>query len=83
VREALKGNDTDAINTAYTDLQNAFQSVSEELYKQAAAAGGGAAGAGAGPGPEASAGEDAGAARKADGDVVDAEFEVVDDEKKK
>jgi molecular chaperone DnaK len=83
VREALKGNDTDAINAAYTDLQNAFQSVSEELYKQAAASGGGAAGAGAGPGPEASAGEDAGAARKADGDVVDAEFEVVDDEKKK
>jgi molecular chaperone DnaK len=83
VREALKGNDTDAINTAYTDLQNAFQSVSEELYKQAAASGGGAAGAGAGPGPDASAGEDAGAARKADGDVVDAEFEVVDDEKKK
>src|SRR5450432_2093475 len=29
VREALKGSDTDAIKTAYDDLQNKFQSVSE------------------------------------------------------
>ena len=37
VREALKGNDIDAIKTAYTELQNNFQSVSEDLYKQASA----------------------------------------------
>jgi len=77
VREALKGNDTEAIKTAYTDLQNKFQAASEELYKNAAASGGeqpeGASQAGAG---EASA-------KKADGDVVDAEFEVVDENKKK
>ena len=36
VREMLKGNDTALIQTAYTDLQNKFQAVSEELYKQAA-----------------------------------------------
>ncbi|HEY3898234.1 MAG TPA: molecular chaperone DnaK [Chthoniobacter sp.] len=86
VREALKGSDTDAIKTAYDDLQNKFQSVSEELYKQAAATAGpqGGPGAGAaGPGPEASSGAAAGGAKKADGDVVDAEFEVVDDDKKK
>jgi molecular chaperone DnaK len=87
VREALKGNDTESIKTAYTDLQNKFQSVSEELYKQAAAgasAGAGAAGAGPGPGAE-SSGADAGggSGRSAEGDVVDAEFEVVDDDKKK
>jgi molecular chaperone DnaK len=88
VREALKGNDTEAIKTAYTDLQNKFQSVSEELYKQAAASAGGGAGAGAGaagpgPGPQ-QGGADAGAGgRKGDGDVVDAEFEVVDEDKKK
>src|SRR5687768_11378602 len=53
VREALKGSDSDAIKAAYDDLQNAFQSVSEELYKQAAASAGGAAGTGAGPEPQA------------------------------
>ena len=78
VREALKGNDSEAIKTAYTDLQNNFQSISEELYKNAAAS------AGTGPeagGPEPSA-EGAASAKKPDGDVVDAEFEVVDEKKK-
>ena len=81
VREALKGSDSDAIKTAYDDLQNKFQSVSEELYKQAAASSG--APGGAGPGPEASGGAQAGGEKKAEGDVVDAEFEVVDEDKKK
>ena len=79
VREALKGSDSDAIKVAYDDLQNKFQSISEELYKQAAAS---SAGSGAGPGPEASE-PPPGSAKKADGDVVDAEFEVVDEDKKK
>jgi molecular chaperone DnaK len=76
VREALKGNDVEAIKTAYTDLQNKFQSVSEDLYKQASAAGAGGPTPPPPPGPES-------AGKKADGDVVDAEFEVVDDDKKK
>ncbi len=78
VRESLKSNDADRIKVAYDDLQNKFQSISEELYKQASASTGGAGGAGpesAGPQPEAT--------KKPDGDVVDAEFEVVDDDKKK
>jgi molecular chaperone DnaK len=88
VREALKGNDTDTIKSAYTDLQNKFQSVSEELYKQAAASaaasGAGAAGAGPGAGPQPGHGAgESGASGKTEGDVVDAEFEVVDDDKKK
>src|SRR5476651_2203038 len=37
VREALKGSDTDAIKTAYDELQSKVSAVSEELYKQAAA----------------------------------------------
>jgi len=61
-------------------LQNKFQEVSAELYKQASAQ----AGPRPGPGPEAqprpSAEEGAG---KREGDVVDAEFEVVDEDKKK
>ena len=84
VREALKGNDVEAIKTAYTDLQNKFQAASEEMYKQAAAAG--QAGAG-GPGPEGEGpqggGSGGGSAKKDTGDVVDAEFEVVDEDKKK
>jgi molecular chaperone DnaK len=75
VREALKGNDADQIKVAYDDLQNKFQSISEELYKQASASAGTAGPESAGPPPE--------TARKPEGDVVDAEFEVVDEEKKK
>ncbi len=78
VRETLKGSDTEAIKTAYTDLQNKFQAASEELYKNAAASG-----AGAQPEGASQAGAAEGAAKKPDGDVVDAEFEVVDENKKK
>jgi len=81
VREALKGQDVDAIKRAYDDLQNKFQSVTEELYKQAAA---NAQAAGAGPGPQPGPGAHTGAAQdQGKGDVVDAEFEVVDEDKKK
>ena len=81
VKEALKGNDVEAIKTAYTELQNKFQAISEDLYKNAAA------GAGQQTTPEdfaqsAGGAANAGAAKK-DGDVVDAEFEVVDGDKKK
>ena len=79
VREALKGNDTEAIKTAYTDLQNKFQAASEELYKQAAASGAGTQPEG---GPS-QAGAAEPSAKKPDGDVVDAEFEVVDENNKK
>jgi molecular chaperone DnaK len=86
VREAINGNDTDAMKRAYDDLQNKFQEISAELYKQASA-GQGAQGGGPQPGPEpqsrpGSEQEGAGA-RGANGDVVDAEFEVVDEDKKK
>jgi molecular chaperone DnaK len=78
VREALKGSDTEAIKTAYTDLQNKFQAASEELYKNAAASG-----AAAQPEGASQAGAAEASAKKPDGDVVDAEFEVVDENKKK
>ena len=55
--------DIDAIKAKTEALQTAFQSVSEELYKQA----------------QAQANEQ-GAEAKADDDVVDADYEVVDDE---
>jgi molecular chaperone DnaK len=80
LREALKGEDSDKIKKTYDDLQNKFQSVSEDLYKQAAASAG-AAGGQAGPQP--GAGARPAEEKKAEGDVVDAEFEVVDEDKKK
>src|SRR5947209_3093067 len=86
VRDAINRNDTDAIKRAYDDLQNKFQEISADLYKQASAQAGPPPGA-AGPGPEAQqrggAEEGAGPAKRGEGDVVDAEFEVVDDDKKK
>ena len=79
VRDALKGSDTDAIKSSADALQAKFQEVSSELYKQASAQQAPPPQGGAeGPGPEAAA--DAGA--KKEGDVVDAEFEMVDEDKK-
>jgi molecular chaperone DnaK len=83
VREAIEKNDTDAMKRTYDDLQNKFQEISADLYKQAAASTGPAPGSDAsgGPGPQAHAQEEG--PRKDQGDVVDAEFEVVDEDKKK
>ncbi|HEU4678997.1 MAG TPA: Hsp70 family protein, partial [Terrimicrobiaceae bacterium] len=74
VREALKGNDNDALKSAFDALQAKFQEVSAELYKKASAQ--------AEPKPGPSAGP-SGEAEKKDSDVVDAEFEMVDEDKKK
>ena len=84
VREAINKNDTDAIKRAYDDLQSKFQDISAELYKQASAQAGPQPGPQ--PGPEAGGrpGTEQGAGKRGgDGDVVDAEFEVVDEDKKK
>ena len=88
VREAIEKNDTDAMKKTYDDLQNKFQEISADLYKQAAASAGPASGgkAEAGQTPETGErpGSTAGAgSRGENGDVVDAEFEVVDEDKKK
>jgi len=85
VREAIEKNDTEAMKRTYDDLQNKFQEVSAELYKQASAGAGGQAGPQQ-PGPEAEprpGAEQGAGARGGNGDVVDAEFEVVDEDKKK
>ena len=76
VREALKGSDSDAIKSTYDDLQTKFQEVTTAAYKAAAAS---AASAAPNPDHEGEASEPQG---KKD-DVVDAEFEVLDEDKKK
>jgi molecular chaperone DnaK len=79
VREKLNGNDADAIKQATDDLQNQFQNISAELYKQASSQGGGAQTGGGAAEPKAG-----GATPGQSGEnVVDADFEVVDDDKKK
>jgi molecular chaperone DnaK len=80
VREALTGSDTEAIKSSADALQAKFQEVSSELYKQASAQQAPPAPEGDSAGPGSEAANDAGA--KKQGDVVDAEFEMVDEDKK-
>jgi len=78
-RDALKGSDTDAIKSAADALQAKFQEISSELYKQASAQQ-------APPPPQggaAEAGSQAAGDPPKEGDVVDAEFEMVDEDNKK
>jgi molecular chaperone DnaK len=82
LKEALKKEDAAEIKSATEDLNQAWHSVSEEMYKQATAAGQGPEGT---PGPDGGAqapppGADEGSAPE--GEVIDAEFEVDDEDKK-
>jgi molecular chaperone DnaK len=76
LKELLKNNaSTEDIKKAMEDVTQKWHAVSTKMYQAA-----GAAGAPGAPGPEAGAGE----SKKKDGDdVVDAEYEVVDEDKKK
>ncbi len=82
VRDAIERNDTDAMKKTYDDLQNKFQEISADLYKQASAQAGPMPGAETGGRPQPQAEPDTDGPRKQHGDVVDAEFEVVDEDKK-
>ena len=78
LKETLKGNDTEAIKGATDELTKAFYAVSEKLYAQQGAQAGQA-------GPDmGGAGFNGGAQQntQAGPDVVDADYEVVDDDKK-
>src|SRR5271155_3682812 len=73
VREKLNGTDVEAIKKATEELQNRFQAISAELYKQAASQK-------PGPQPGDAPSGSTGGASKPDENVVDADFEVVDDD---
>ncbi|OQC55774.1 MAG: Chaperone protein DnaK [Verrucomicrobia bacterium ADurb.Bin018] len=77
LKTAIQSGDTDAIKKASEELTNDMQAVSADLYAQAKqqAPDGNAAGGSAPPPPHEQA--------KADGDVMDADFEMVDDDQKK
>ena len=83
VRKQLEGTDTDAIKTSMETLQTKFQEVSTELYRQASAAQAGAQAGGESPETGGTTGGARGTSPGHGGnDVVDAEFEVVDEDKK-
>jgi molecular chaperone DnaK len=77
VKDALKGEDADFIKSKTEALLQASLKLGEAMYRSANAESGGATPSAEGEGP----GE--GATGKADGDVVDADYEEVDEEKKK
>jgi molecular chaperone DnaK len=76
VRGKLKGDDADTIKEAMEELQIRFQSISAELYKQAAYQ------SKRGTQPGANAGGTTSSGRSGD-EVIDADFEVDEDNKKK
>ena len=79
LKETLKGSDTQAIKNATEELTKAFYAVSEKLYQQSGAQGQ--------PGPDMgganfTGGNNAQGGNDAGPDVVDADYTVVDDDKK-
>lgn len=87
LKEALKGEDNDRIKQCQEALTGAMQAISADLYQQQGEEGQG----GATPGEDTDAGgadQDAGgdtgpSSQEKDGGVVDADFEMVDDDGKK
>ena len=79
LKETLKGSDTQAIKNATEELTKAFYAVSEKLYQQSGAQGQ--------PGPDMGGANFTGGSSNQGGndagpDVVDADYTVVDDDKK-
>ena len=79
-REALRTGDTEGIRRALDELNTAYSAAGAALYQAAGAAGptGGAGGAGEAPGAP---GEPAQAGQAGPDDVVDADYEIVDEKK--
>ncbi len=77
LKEALKGTDINEIKSATEALNQQWHKASEQMYKQASAGSSGPAG------QQAPSGNTSGAESKGDSETVDADYEVVDEEKKK
>ena len=82
LEEAIKGDDKEAIETATRALSEASAKMAERLYAQQQQQQAGAAGAAGGAGGAEAAGGGSGSGADAGDEVVDAEFEEVDDNKK-
>ncbi|HZS61738.1 MAG TPA: molecular chaperone DnaK [Gemmatimonadaceae bacterium] len=83
-RKALRGSDANEIRSAQEELTAAYSQAGQSLYQQQGATGGGQPGGPGGAGAQEPAGSGAGAnaggAGKPD-DVVEADYEIVDDKK--
>ncbi len=86
VRDAIKGDDSARIKSASDALNDALQAMSADLYAKARSAGAGAGGAGPGAGAPgaggAEAGAEAGGAQTATDNVIDADYKMMDDDKR-
>ena len=80
VKEALKGDNIETIKSANEELTKVWHELAGELYQQASAEGDPEGAPGGAPGPDPTAGAEG--QQQSDDGAVDAEFEVVDDEKK-
>ena len=73
LKEAMKGTDVEAIKTATEEASKAFYPIAEKMYQQTGAQGG------AQPGPDMGSAQ-TGGTTNTDPNVVDADYEVVDDD---
>ena len=81
LKDAIKSGDADRMKSALEKTNTEMQALSSELYSQARAKSGPeASGQGA---PAGASGQGEASRGKPEGDVIDADFEVVDDENKK
>jgi molecular chaperone DnaK len=78
-KEALKGNELSAINSARDELMQAFSAAGQEMYQNQSAQPGTAGGEQ--PEPEAAPESEARSGTSADEDVVEADYEIVDEDK--
>ena len=76
-KEALKGDDAAALNSARDELMQAFSAAGQEMYQSQAEAADGASGTG----PDAATAAGEGAPPPDQEDVVEADYEIVDEEK--
>jgi molecular chaperone DnaK len=83
-RKALKQDDVSEVRSAFEELQAAYTAAGASIYQQQAAASGAGADAGFSGGATAGAGfdDDATAQARPQDDVVEADYEIVEDEKK-
>ena len=79
LKDAVKANDNDRMKKGLEELTAAMQAVSADMYAKAKQSGPQPGASEAGSPPPSGAGEE----KKAEGDVIDADFTMVDDDKKK
>jgi molecular chaperone DnaK len=84
LKKALESGGTDEIKAKMEALNTEMQAISQEMYAHAQAAGAaGGENAGGAPGSQQERqGGEGGGKKQADGDVIDADFEMMDDDKK-